>query len=114
MIDIHSHTIYGVDDGSASLEQTMRMIKKAKEVGYNAICFTPHYMEDGYKSSRSELLNRIIEIKKEIDKENIDMKLYLGEEIFIFPNLQDKMSEIVTLNDKINEQIITITNNKLK
>ena len=88
MIDIHNHIIYDCDDGSKSIEQSIRMIKAASEVGITSIICTPHYMEDGYRSSRQELEEKIKVLKNEVKKEDIDVDLYLGEEIFIFPNLQ--------------------------
>ena len=33
MIDVHSHIVYGVDDGSKTIEDTIHMIKEAKKSG---------------------------------------------------------------------------------
>ncbi len=33
MIDIHSHLVYGVDDGSKTIEDTIYMLKEAKKSG---------------------------------------------------------------------------------
>ena len=37
MIDIHSHVLFGVDDGSKSLEESVRMLKAAKNIGFDKI-----------------------------------------------------------------------------
>ena len=63
MIDIHNHIIYDCDDGAKSIEQSVRMIKAAKDAGITEICFTPHYMDDGYKSNREELTLKVEEIR---------------------------------------------------
>ncbi len=42
MIDIHSHILPGVDDGSQSLELSIEMIKKEILDGVEAIILTPH------------------------------------------------------------------------
>ena len=99
MIDIHSHAIFNVDNGATSLEQSIKMIKKAKEIGYEAICFTPNYNNDNNVINRKELMDKIIRIKKILLKNNIDMHLYLGEEVSIFPNLPDRINNIISLND---------------
>lgn len=43
MIDIHSHIVWGVDDGSASMEQSLSMLRQAAENGTTDIVATPHY-----------------------------------------------------------------------
>lgn len=99
MIDIHNHIIYDVDDGSQSIEQSLKMLKTAKDVGYNEICFTPHYMEDGYKTDKEVLIFKVDKIKELLDKEKLDIRLYLGEEVFIFPDLAQNFDKIVSMND---------------
>ena len=42
MIDIHNHTLYGVDDGSGSLKQSLDMLREAKRQGIEAVILTPH------------------------------------------------------------------------
>lgn len=41
-LDIHSHILPGVDDGSRSLTETEEMLSAAKAAGINAIIATPH------------------------------------------------------------------------
>ena len=43
MIDIHTHLLYDVDDGAESLQESLDMLKYAKEQGVDAIILTPHY-----------------------------------------------------------------------
>ncbi|MBR2289887.1 MAG: hypothetical protein IJ867_04650 [Clostridia bacterium] len=99
MIDIHNHIVYDCDDGSRDLEQSIRMIKAAKEAGFDTICFTPHYMEDGYRSEKQELLDKVETIKRRLAEEQLEMELHLGEEIFIFPDLPEHLDRVVCLND---------------
>lgn len=45
-IDYHSHILPGVDDGSRSLEQSLRMLSRYEELGVREVWLTPHVMED--------------------------------------------------------------------
>ena len=42
MIDIHSHVIYGVDDGAATLADSVAMVRMAAENGTTDLVATPH------------------------------------------------------------------------
>jgi protein-tyrosine phosphatase len=42
MIDIHSHVIWGVDDGARSVEESIAMLEAARESGTTDIVATPH------------------------------------------------------------------------
>ncbi|HEX6106810.1 MAG TPA: CpsB/CapC family capsule biosynthesis tyrosine phosphatase [Gemmatimonadales bacterium] len=42
MIDLHSHLLPGVDDGSRSLEQSIKVLGELAAQGVTDICLTPH------------------------------------------------------------------------
>jgi len=43
MIDLHCHLLPGVDDGSRSVEQSVRVLEAMREGGVTAVCLTPHH-----------------------------------------------------------------------
>lgn len=44
MIDLHSHLLPGVDDGSRSIEQSLRVLRTFRERGVHTVAFTPHLL----------------------------------------------------------------------
>lgn len=54
MIDIHSHILCGIDDGSRDIEESVKMLKAAKEAGFEKIIATPHVMRAGYDLEKSK------------------------------------------------------------
>ena len=40
--DIHSHILYGIDDGAKTLEESLAMLRLAAEAGTTDIVATPH------------------------------------------------------------------------
>ena len=101
MIDIHSHILPNIDDGSRSIEETFNLIREAKNVGFDAIVTTSHYMEGYYETNvpeREVWLNAICE---NMQVKNIDMMLYLGNEIYMSENIIKLLEErkASTIND---------------
>lgn len=84
MTDIHSHILFGIDDGSRSIEESMELLKKLKNVGFNHVILTPHYIEGSeYNADNSKKRTIFLELKQKIEDENIDIDITLGNEIFI-------------------------------
>ena len=43
MLDIHSHILFGVDDGSETFAESLEMLRAAVDVGIDQIYATPHW-----------------------------------------------------------------------
>ena len=89
MIDFHSHVLPNVDDGSKSVEETFILLEEAKEVGFDGVISTSHYMEEYYEVNVAERKVWINALSENLYKKNIDLKLYLGNEIYISKNIID-------------------------
>ena len=82
MIDIHTHVIPFVDDGSKSLEDSISMIKHEIEIGVDTIIATPHHIFHRYECSVEEIKKNFELLKEEVKKQNLNIKLLLGQEIY--------------------------------
>ena len=102
MIDTHSHILYGIDDGSRNIEESINIIKSYNEIGIKNIILTPHYIKDtSYISPKQDNIKILEKLKKEIQEKNINTNLYLGNEIYIDKDIEDLLKEktISSLND---------------
>lgn len=81
MIDLHSHILHEIDDGSQSLEKALELCKEAVEIGYKHICCTSHYQNRKYENKN--YMNKFLELKDELIKRQIPLKIYTGNEIYL-------------------------------
>ncbi len=96
MIDLHSHILFETDDGSKSLEESVIMAKEAYDAGFTTICCTPHYLEPQYKKTKEENTKTLERLKEELEKNNIPMELFLGNEIYIVNNIEELVENNIT------------------
>lgn len=91
-IDCHSHILYGIDDGSKSIEQSIEILKKMSNLGFKKIVLTPHYIS--YYHANNQIKKDILNVLKEkIQEENIDIELYLANEVRITSNILELINK---------------------
>ena len=103
MIDIHTHIIPFVDDGSSSLEDSLAMVKHEISIGVDTIICTPHHIKHRYEKSVEEIKKNFLLLKQEVEKQNLPVKLLLGQEI-CYTHREDILSflnegKLLTLNN---------------
>ena len=103
MVDIHTHVIPYVDDGSPNLETSIAMIKHEISIGVDTIICTPHHIFHRYEKSVKEIKKNFQLLKEAVEKENLQVKLLLGQEI-CYTHREDTLSmlkegKLLTLNN---------------
>ena len=93
MIDFHTHILPNIDDGSRSIEETFNLIKEAKEVGFEGIVLTSHYIENYYETDTPEREVWVNAIKENLEAKGIETNLYLANEIYLSENLMTLLEE---------------------
>ena len=63
LTDWHSHILPGVDDGVATMEESLEILKEYEDLGVKKVWLTPHIMED-YPNETEKLKERFEELKK--------------------------------------------------
>lgn len=82
MIDMHCHSLYGVDDGAQTIEDSVRMLETAASVGFTEVVLTPHYMPYGpWQAPLCTVKKNADILKRVVDKAGIPIKLHLATEI---------------------------------
>lgn len=101
MTDIHCHLIYGIDDGSRSVEESIEVLTDLYNYGYRNIILTPHYIKDSsYCNKANDNYKRMKVLQRIIDQNGLNMRLFLGNEIYMDDEIYEllKSGEIYSLN----------------
>lgn len=93
MIDIHSHILPGIDDGADDIDASMVLIRELFDNGVTDIIATPHYVDEtNYISNVVANTKLIKKLTTRLKKEKIDIKLHLGNEIYICSKILELLS----------------------
>ena len=82
-IDIHSHILPGIDDGSKSMEMSIQMLKMAEAKGTKTIVATPHYMKSVYENYYDDVSLVHQQLKLAAASAGVNIEILLGQEIML-------------------------------
>jgi len=91
MIDLHSHILPGCDDGARDLRTAIAMARIAVSDGVRIMACTPHIMPGLYNNETVGIRARIDDLQKSLVEEGIGLKLVMGADVHVAPDLVDKL-----------------------
>ncbi len=80
--DIHSHVLFGVDDGCVDEGASLALLKKMQDAGLKQLVLTPHYCKRrGYETPIEKIKEHYTSLCNLAKLKKIDITLYLGTEM---------------------------------
>jgi len=79
-VDMHSHLIPGIDDGSKTMEESLEILKEFKKLGYRKVITTPHTMSDYYKNTPEIILSGLEKVRQALKENEINIELDAASE----------------------------------
>ncbi|MCD6653277.1 MAG: capsular biosynthesis protein [Sulfurovum sp.] len=92
-VDVHSHLIPGIDDGSGTLEESVSLLKAMQALGYEKVITTPHVMADAYGNTKSSILRGLCSLQEEAAKNGLTIQIEAAAEYYLdegLPGLIEK------------------------
>lgn len=81
MIDLHSHLLYGIDDGATDVQDAIELARTAVADGIEAMVLTPHVHPGRYSNTQSSLVSRFEEFRQALQAHDVPLKVKLGGEV---------------------------------
>jgi len=86
LIDIHSHVLFGLDDGARTLDESVAMVRMAAEHGTTALVATPH-ANLSYRFEPEQIADRLARVEEATGGV---LRLYTGCDFHLsYENIQD-------------------------
>lgn len=102
MVDIHTHILPGIDDGSVEIEESLEMAELALDGGTEYLIATPHSNQMGRFENfcSQELIALFRDFQEALSQEEIPLKTYLGMEIYATEDMEQKIRDgmLISLN----------------
>lgn len=87
MIDLHSHILPDIDDGSKSLEMSLEMARMAVDSGITTMACTPHIYPGLYMNDTAGIVAARHALQRELDDRAIPLQLTIGADVHLVPGL---------------------------
>ena len=91
-VDLHSHLIPSIDDGSKDMKTSIRLIKELQQLGYKKLITTPH-VSDMFPNSSEIILSGYKKVKEELFRQNIEIELEIGAEYYADENFEELLEK---------------------
>lgn len=98
-VDMHSHLIPGIDDGSKSMEESLELLRRLADYGLEKIITTPHVMYEYYKNTPEIIRMGLEDVRKAAKREGISIQIEAAAEYY--------MDEIFLEKVKMGEELLT-------
>jgi len=101
-VDLHSHLIPGIDDGSRNMKESLSLLKGMEALGYEKVITTPHIMLDAYKNTPEIIGNGLKTLRDSAVKEGITIEIEAAAEYYLDDGFEDllKKGDMLTIKGK--------------
>ena len=83
-IDIHSHILPGIDDGSRTLEESVQLVSEMAGWGFERITCTPHITKK-FRNTRESIQEKFDMLSKAVSDKGLDIELRMSAEYRLNP-----------------------------
>jgi len=93
MIDLHTHILPGIDDGTKSDEEAIEFARVAAEDGTRVVVATPHCKDGFFVNSRADVLREVARLRELLQAAGVELQIEPGAEVHICPDLVQRIRD---------------------
>lgn len=92
-VDMHSHLIPGIDDGSRNMEETILILRKFKELGFRKVITTPHIKLGSFDNTTENISKGAAEVREAIAKFGLELDFEVAAEYYFDYSFLEKIEK---------------------
>lgn len=92
-VDLHSHLIPGIDDGSKSMEESLFLLKGIEALGYEKVITTPHIMLDSYRNTPKIINDGLKSLREAALAEGLQIEIEAAAEYYLDDGFYDLLQK---------------------
>jgi len=102
IVDIHSHLLPGLDDGSSSWQETLAMAQMAVAEGISTMVVTPHQLGNFAQNRGDQIRRRTTELQRFLESHQVPLNVLPGGDVRIEPEMMMglQQGDVLTLADR--------------
>ncbi|MDM1529411.1 tyrosine-protein phosphatase [Myroides odoratimimus] len=100
-VDIHSHLMFGIDDGAQTKEDTKTIIESMKAMGFDQAITTPHTTPLVWDNTKERILSKYDEVLEVLPAEAESLQLRVASEYMMDESFLQRIhsEKLLTLKD---------------
>jgi len=87
-VDIHSHLLPGIDDGSPDVDESISLISKLTSLGIDQFICTPHIFKELYPNTAETINNALERTKAALKQANLQVGIAAAAEYMLDENFE--------------------------
>lgn len=108
-IDIHSHVLPGLDDGSKSTRETQSLLDHLRKIGFSKCIATPHTLPEVWENSAQGITTKFNETKLLLSESASQMLVHTASEYMINDAFLERLHSEPLLTLKDNKVLIEMS-----
>lgn len=82
-VDMHSHILPGIDDGSPDVQSSLKFVKALENLGYSHLIATPHIYKELYPNTIDTIVQAKQLLQAEMDRNIVSVQLEAAAEYMV-------------------------------
>lgn len=106
LIDLHCHILPELDDGSKSVEESLKLAREAVADGIGYILATPHHLDRHYINHARDVQQAVDEFQDILNEQQIPLTIFAGQEVHLNGDLDERLDDLLGIDSALNYLLI--------